>query len=548
MEADLSKEVNKILGEAKHIYASNPNNSYIMSKEAYIMSKNNNLKMEEGDALISMSMACRSKSQINKMLEYSYDAYEIFKTLNVSLGQAKSLNLMGIAYFYSAMYKEALQYLLQAKDLLMKLKEDFLLSCVINNIGEVFRESEDYSNALKYFDSSLRICELNNFKINTASILSNMGEIYFLESKYEQAMEYFTQSYNILIKENEMVNLGEVENKLGKMHFLNKNYGKAEEYFYNALTRLKNVDNKFYIIDVFLNIAKLLAEKNPHRAFYYFEKAIRYSEKTNAKKKLSEIYKTTSEFYEKVGSYKEALEYFKKYFAVNQEIISSITANKLEIIKIEFSHLKEDSKFEKEKIINKRLELEISNQRRQLASIEELNKVLEKTTFEDELTGVPNRRYINYNLSKVFEERFLLDHSIVLFIIDIDNFKKYNDFWGHLEGDKCLIKIANCLEAIQIERGDIFGRFGGEEFIYYALGINFEEAIELGNYIRTEVEKLDIKYTSDNESKVLTISVGGALGKASDFYSITSIIEIADKELYKAKNMGRNITLLNEAK
>jgi diguanylate cyclase (GGDEF)-like protein len=545
MENNILKEIYKTLDEAKNISTTYPNKSYTMSKEAYHMSKKHNLKLEEGYALIGMSLACRAKSEINKMLDYSYKALVIFELLQVPLGQIKSLNLIGIAYFYNSMYEEALKYLLQALDLLGEFKDYFLLSSVLNNIGEVFRESANYQRALEYYYSALRVCTDINLKINTASIFSNIGEIYFIENKYDNALEYFAKSYDILIEEKDMIIIGEVENKLGKIHYMNENYSKAEEYFFSALTRLDNVDNKFYAIDVLVNIAKLQLEKDSNKAFYYFEKAILYAEKTNAKKKLSEVCKTIADYYEKIGNFEEALEYLKKYNRVNQEIMTSIIGDKLEILKIELDYLKENNKFEEVKIINERLEMEISNQMNELDKIRKVNEVLEKKALEDELTGVPNRRYINHHLNKTLEEALLCDEIIALFIIDIDNFKKYNDYWGHLKGDECIIKIANCLKDIQVKRNDIFGRYGGDEFIYYAKDINYDQALELGNLIRNEVEKLCLKYTSDNKSSVVTISVGGALGKSSDFSNISSMIKIADKELYKVKNMGRNITFLN---
>lgn len=545
MEDILSKEIYKILDESNNMCAIYPNKSYSMSKKAYQVCKDNNLKLEEGHALISMSLACRSKSENNKMLEYSFDAFEIFEELEEHSGQIKALNLIGIAYFYSSRYEEALKYLLQAINVLDEFKNDYLLCCVLNNIGEVFYESMKYDMALDYYSRSLKISKDIKSKVNTASLLTNIGKVYLMKNKYIEALEYHTQGYNILIKEKDMVMLGEVENNLGKIYYINKNYDKAEEYLFSSLRRLENVDNKFYAIDALVNIAKLHLVKDSNKSLYYFEKAIQYAEKTNSKKKLSEVCKMVSDYHEKVGNFREALEYYKRYHRVEQEIITSTVGNKLEMLKIEFEHIKENHKFEKIKVINHRLENEISLQKSELQKIRKLNKDLEKKALQDELTQVPNRSYINYHLNKAWEESLLRNPVFALFIIDIDNFKKYNDYWGHLKGDECLVKVANCLKDIQEKHKDIFGRYGGEEFIYFAKNINYDKALELGNLLKSEVEKLCLKYTLDNDSKVLTISVGGVLGKSSNFSNISNIIQIADKELYKAKNNGRNLIYLN---
>jgi diguanylate cyclase (GGDEF)-like protein len=546
MDYNLAKKIHMILKEAKEISTTYPNKSYIMCKEVYDLSKKNNLRQEEGYALIGMSLACRAMSENNKILVYSYRALEIFVESQDSIGQVKSLNLIGIAYFYNSVYEQALKYLMQALDLLEQSNDYFLLSCVLNNIGEVYRESMKYKRAIEYYDRALKICSEINLKINIASLLGNIGEIYFLENKYNEALKYFTKSYDILITEKDMVILGDVENKLGKVHYINGNYSIAEEYFSNALRRLDSIENKFYAIDVLINIANLQFEKDRVPPLGYFDKAIKYAEQTNAKKKLSVVYKTVADYYERIQNFEEALEYFKKYHRVEKEITTSIVGNKFEILKIELEHLNENLKLEDAEMINLRLEIEITNQRNELEKIQKRNEILEEKAFEDELTCVPNRRYVNYHLNKIWEEPFAKDLVIALFMIDIDNFKKYNDSRGHYEGDKCLVKVANCLKDIQVARKDFFGRYGGEEFIYFAKNICYDQAVELGNLFRIEVEKLSLMYTLDDKSSVLTISVGGVLGKLSEFSNISNIIQIADKELYKAKDMGRNITMLKK--
>lgn len=541
MRDTISIEIYKILAEAKKISTTNPDKSYAMSNDAYQKSIKNGLRSEEGYALIGMAFGCRAKSEINQMLDYSYKSLEIFEELQETSGQIRALNLIGIGYFYSSMYDRALKYLLQVIGLLSEFEDNFLLSCVLNNIGEVYRESAKFDKALEYYYSSLRICADYSFRINEASLLGNIGEIYFLEYKYDEALEYYTRSYNILVEEKDMVILGEIENKLGKVHFIKGNFSKAEEYFFTAYNRLENVNNKFYVIDVLVNIAKLHLDKSPHESLYYFNKAIKYAEDIDAKKKLSEVCKTVAEYYEQINNYKVALEFFKKYSRVNEEIMTSNIGNKLEIIKIELEHYKENDRFEK---IKNSLETEISNQRKELENIKKSNEILEKKVFEDELTCIPNRRYINYYLNKAWGKLMLNDEIIVLFMIDIDNFKKYNDYWGHSKGDECLIKVSNCIKNIQVKRKDVLGRYGGEEFVYFVEGIDYNEALELGNLIRTEVQKLGLDYKSDNESKVITISMGGTIGKASYYDKIPNMLQIADKELYKAKDMGRNITLI----
>lgn len=541
MENKISHRIYEIIEEAKKISSIHPNKSFELSMEAYNMSRAESLKEEEGYALVSMAFSCRANSEINNMLKYSFQALDIFEAVGNVSGQISAFNLIGIAYFYNSIYEDSLKYLLQASDLLNTQKNDFLHSCVLNNIGEVYRESNVYGKAMEYFDEALKICKIKGYSMNMAAILGNMGDIYLLENKYSEALDNFNKSYNILIKEHDMISLGEAENRLGKGYYFIGNREKAEEYYFCSLNRLNNINNKYYAIDTLVNLATLYVKKDLNKAIKYYETAMHYARDISSSKKLSEVYRLISEYYENIEDYKAAIEYYKKYSHINEEIIASNLGNKLEIMKIELEYIKESDKCEN---IKRMLEKEIKIQKNELNKIKKSNEILEKKAYEDELTEVPNRRYINHYLNETWDTSIKTDEYIALFMIDIDNFKKYNDYWGHSCGDHCLKKVAKCLKVVQERRKDVLGRYGGEEFIYIARNISYDQALELGNNLRKEVQKLGLDYVHENERICITISVGGAIGKISDFKSYSNLLEISDKELYKAKDAGRNITLL----
>lgn len=541
MKETVSKEIYKILERSKKIAAVRPYKSYDMSMDAYNKSREYNLKTEEGYCLVAMAFACRAKSEINKMLDYSLMALEIFEDTNNADGKMRSLNLAGISYFYSSMYEEALRYFLDVSDIASMQNNTFMLSCVLNNIGEIYRESSRNEKALAYFFDSLKICQDNKYRMNEASIIGNIGEIFFNEGRYEESLDYYSRSYDILVEKNDMLTMGDIENRLGKIYLAVNNFIKAEEYFFRALNRLEEVNNKYFTIDVLMNIAELMSFKKDKKAFYYSERAMSYAEQINAKKKMCQVYRYISECYEKQGDYKTSLEYYKKFFNINEEITASNLGNKLELLNVELKYIKENEKIEK---LKNRLEEEISLQNKELEKIRNTNELLEKRAYEDDLTGVPNRRSINFCLNKTLEEVLRCDESMLLFMIDIDHFKNYNDCWGHSKGDVCLKEVADCIKNIQNGRNDTFGRYGGEEFVYFTRNISFEQSLELGNKIRNEVEKLNLYYIADGQKKNVTISVGGIYGRGLQLGNVSTIMEAADKELYKAKETGRNKTVL----
>lgn len=541
MSSETSDLIYEKLKEAKKISNLNPNKSYEIGNEAYNMAVNNNLKIEQGYSLIKMAQACRARSEINLMLDFSLKALELFEAEKEYNGQILALNIIGIAYFYNSKYEEALKYFFNAKELFNNFEDDHLLSCVLNNMGEVYRESERYDISIEYYKQSIEICIENNYKLNAASLYSNMGEVYFQTKSYFNALDYFNKSYNILLDEKDMVTLGEVEDKLGRTYFALENYSIAEEYYYKSLNRLKEIDNKYYIIDVLIDMGILNLQKDLNQSIIYYEKALEIAIDISSNKKIRNIYKLISEYYEKIQDYKSALVYYKYFSRLTEVILAADTGSKLEILKIEMEHFKDNDKFA---IIKNKLEREILNQKNEIEKIRKASKLLEQSALEDELTGIPNRRYINSYLKRLLENNTA--EIAALYMIDIDNFKKYNDYWGHSQGDECLKKISSCIKEIQEKRNDVFGRYGGEEFVYVARNINYEKSIELGNLIRSSVENLGIYHINEGVKELITISIGGSFFKIKDFKSISNIMETSDNQLYKAKNMGRNRVVMTE--
>lgn len=544
MQTRISKEVYDKIEKGRDIASLRPNDSLKICDEACILAKENNLFLEEGYALIGMSLASRAKSDISGMLNYSYKALAIFKDKNYIPGQAKALNLIGIAYFYNSMYEEALNCFREIIVMLEIDKDDLLLSKVYNNIGEIYREYEMYEQAMEYYNKAVEISIRNELVTNHAALLSNIGEVHFMNNQLELALEVYIKSYNIFIQGKDMLSLGEVENRIGMVYFAMKDNKNAKKYYNTAIKRLENINNKYYAIEVILNIANLYLEKKSSKVLDFYEKAMDFAKDIGSKKKISQIYKLISQFYELEGDYKNALEAYKSYFSFNEEVVSSNLSNRLEILNVEMDNYQNTGIYEN---LRNRLEIEINRQKHELEKITLENQILEKKAYEDELTGIMNRRSINVYLNETLKNMHSTKDSLLVFLIDIDKFKRYNDYWGHSGGDICLKSIADCIKSIQIEKQDIFGRYGGEEFIYISTKISYEDALELGNLLRIRVEELGLYYMYNGEKKIVTISIGGIIGMSSDFHSMAELMELADKELYRAKEMGRNLTILKQA-
>jgi diguanylate cyclase (GGDEF)-like protein/PAS domain S-box-containing protein len=162
-------------------------------------------------------------------------------------------------------------------------------------------------------------------------------------------------------------------------------------------------------------------------------------------------------------------------------------------------------------------------------------KELEKLALLDNLTLLANRNYIERELQIRFEEKRRYNMSFGILFIDIDHFKKFNDTYGHDVGDDVLKFVANTFVS-SARPFDLYGRWGGEEFIGIIRNINGPELERLGNRLRLPVEKSYIMH--DNEKLFVTISIGATVVNDND--TNDSLIKRTDTLLYNSKAAGRN--------
>lgn len=165
---------------------------------------------------------------------------------------------------------------------------------------------------------------------------------------------------------------------------------------------------------------------------------------------------------------------------------------------------------------------------------------LKDVSEQDELTKIPNRRKFNLIFETLWTLSAHQEKSLCLILIDIDDFKLYNDTFGHPKGDECLVHIAEILKKIPKRETDLVARIGGEEFAILLYGINEKEGAKFSEKARKLIEEAQL-ISGAPEKPFLTISVGcGSIISESKFNS-KSFISKVDEALYRSKNNGKNI-------
>lgn len=166
--------------------------------------------------------------------------------------------------------------------------------------------------------------------------------------------------------------------------------------------------------------------------------------------------------------------------------------------------------------------------------------MLEQLAHIDALTGIANRRRYEEVLMTEWHAASRSQGCLSLVMVDIDNFKQYNDYYGHAAGDKVLQTVARVLSGQLKRPRDFVARYGGEEFVVLLPDNSCDGSLDIMQSCRAAVEALHIENRAVREYPRVTISVGGVCCHPSLDRSPETFLKIADDMLYQAKHQGKN--------
>lgn len=169
---------------------------------------------------------------------------------------------------------------------------------------------------------------------------------------------------------------------------------------------------------------------------------------------------------------------------------------------------------------------------------------LENAANTDKLTGLYNRRAFDSFFELNWKQCSLKGKPISILMFDIDNFKRYNDTYGHLQGDKCLVAVADVLKDCIRREDDVIARFGGEEFAVILPTADRQIAMRIAEDIRFTIEQRTVSMVlATGELHATSFTVSGGVSSTTPTESVTpySLIIAADSALYASKESGKNM-------
>lgn len=168
------------------------------------------------------------------------------------------------------------------------------------------------------------------------------------------------------------------------------------------------------------------------------------------------------------------------------------------------------------------------------------SEVLKKDATTDSLTGLYNRRFFDEHYKISLGQAIRQKHPMSIFMVDIDYFKQYNDYYGHPAGDKILIQVAAALKSQISRSSDMLARYGGEEFVLILPNMPEDHAMLFAKKLIAAVNQLALAHQKSKNGQFVSISIGVSTYDPTQHREASALVDAADTALYKAKQQGRN--------
>ena len=459
--------------------------------------------------------------------------------LNGNIGQLYSLN---------ERYSEALMHYFDGIyiiDTTSDIPDDNYYKCkFLTCIGDINFMLEEYENAISYYKDAIKVTldDKNREASDKSLSVINGAHAYIKLGQYEKAIVWL-QQLDEWIPNLEAYARDDIEilknDILAKAEIHNEQFEKAEEYLENAAALLENDDEEFSSKkDVYVNLtyAELyMAQTRYEEALSLYEQLL--SQSAEEELGLEEvIYQQMCKIYQERNDF----ENYKKYSTLYSD---QIIKNNKNFSKTYVSSIREVYQYQ---LLAKK------EGQYQVALLVNITVILgllvivvwtvrsgmksRKMSFTDSMTGLFNRKYLTYYLEK--NRKKLWEKPTSVFIIDIDYFKKYNDHYGHVQGDSAINEVADILRN-SVRKNDTVIRYGGEEMVMFISGIRLDAALRTADEIQKKLSEKSIEHKCSDISDKLTVSMGiyNTEYAGQDIYSL---IDKADIALYRAKEKGRN--------
>ena len=544
----IKTKIEKLINIAESMSAQDALQAYEAALEALELSETIKYKQGINNALFYIGESLYRQGKIYDAIDNLRKSLNLSEELQDDLVKSRALTILGNVHLYLKLFDLAFYYFKMALSTCEELGRFESQAMILNNVGEIYRELGDYERALESYGRCLDISEKNNFVRVGMYATTNIG-VSDYETKNYQAAIYFLEKSLVTAKEikNQVIE-GYSTRYLGLIHMDLGNYDQAYSYFQAAMNVFRNSNETSSIARLYKDLAQLeFNHKKFDQALDNLNKAIKLMDTLQDDRLTIVIYDLFSKVYDDLGDCTKAYEYSR--LSIDLRYVKENLEKEHRLKSIDFQvktwdALKESENYQR---INKKLQEKTETLEKVTKELQKINKEVKALSDMDGLTRIANRIKLDDYAQEICAKGFKDKREITMMIIDIDNFKEYNDFYGHLVGDEALKKLARILEKSIEGKEGLVARFGGDEFVVVIYDCSIQEAKDIAKYVSKTLKSRKIKHEMSDVAPYLTVSVGiiSKVPQRKTTYAL--LMDFADQALYQAKEKGKNQTEVYES-
>jgi diguanylate cyclase (GGDEF)-like protein len=418
-------------------------------------------------------------------------------------------SLLGRIHWHIDDYASAMGYYLNALKLVQTEHHLDLEISLINGLGMVQYGLENYVESLGYFKACLEKASRDD-TTGKADANNNIAYVLHMLARDQEAVDYAEAALGLFSQTENYVGKLHTYHSLGAIHFALRNYEQAMKYLQAGLELSRQNTSQLLELTFISEISRIhQIEGNLDQAKQELLLALQTAEKINSLTNISLIHERLVGIYKERQNYQSALEHFEAFHAAFKKIFND----------------KSDQRIKNLEILH-----QVESARKQA----ELYRELAGT---DSLTSLVNRRQFLEIAESAIRRVKTEKDQLAIIMMDIDHFKDVNDQYGHNAGDVVLSAVAASIRQ-SLRRGDVAGRYGGDEFVVLVCGAPSEQCSKIAERIRRVVAQHPI--STGKVVVSVTVSLGLAWTNPERMFPLDTLINYADQALYSAKRHGRN--------
>lgn len=456
------------------------------------------------------------------------------RTAGDRAGESDTLGFFGNAYYSLSDYPRALEFYRASLAITEEQGDELGISTALNNIGNIHGQLGQFAAALEHHTRSLSLKHKIGDRVGESIALMNVGSSYDELCDYSRALEFYDAALkhslvtgDLLTQAGALRCLGGVHRKIGQL-------SAALEFYREAVDVARTAGNAYHEAETRIGLGRTLVESGAATGLDEIRAALVLARQIESPNIIYEAHLALSGAYEAAGDPAAALEHYRAYHRVEDEVIGAETERRIQALLVQAEIDRSQREAELLRARNDALTAANDEKARLLDVLSAQAAELERLTREDGLTGVFNRRHLDGELALEWERARRFGRELSAVMVDVDHFKAVNDGWSHAIGDAVLREVA-CILREGTRAVDVVGRYGGEEFPLLLVETPPEDAAGLCEKLRATIEAH--AWPSAPGLRV-TASFGVAGNAHAD--SPGALVAAADTRLYAAKHAGRN--------